>query len=138
MLLVHAIATWFMVGLIWTIQTVHYPLFQSVGANEFVAYERGHTRRMGALLAVPAGAEVLTGLGLVWFRPPEVGLGAVLLAGFLLAAVWVTTALVQVPLHRRLSEGYDASSGRRLVTTNWLRTALWSGRGLLVAGMVVA
>ena len=61
-----------------------------------------------------------------------------LLAGFLLAAIWVTTALVQVPLHRRLSEGYDASSGRRLVTTNWLRTALWSGRGLLVAGMVVA
>jgi hypothetical protein len=138
MLLVHAMATWFMVGLIWTIQTVHYPLFRSVGENEFVAYERGHTRRMGGLLAVPAGVEVLTGLGLVWFRPSEVGLAVVLVAGVLLAGAWVTTALVQVPLHRRLSERYDPLAGRRLVTTNWLRTALWSGRGLLVAAMLAA
>jgi hypothetical protein len=56
----------------------------------------------------------------------------------LLAAVWITTALVQVPLHRRLSAGYDEPTGRRLVRTNWVRTALWSLRGLVVALMLAA
>ncbi|MCK6525129.1 hypothetical protein L6R49_27300, partial [Myxococcota bacterium] len=31
LLLIHAAATWFMVGLIWFVQIVHYPLFSAVG-----------------------------------------------------------------------------------------------------------
>jgi hypothetical protein len=41
---VHLAATAAMVGLIWFVQVVHYPLFASVGADEFVAYENAHTR----------------------------------------------------------------------------------------------
>ena len=138
LLLVHAAATWFMVGLIWTIQLVHYPLFARVGVNEFTSYEHEHTRRMGWLLLIPAGVEVVTGAALVWARPPEVGLPVVLISGALLAVAWIVTAVVQVPLHSRLGRGYSEIAAARLVATNWLRTGLWTARGVAVAVMVAA
>lgn len=136
-LIVHAAATWFMVGLIWTIQSVHYPLFVRVDAADLAGYENEHTTRMGRLLAIPAGLEVLTGAVLVWTRPDGVGLWLVLVAGALLVATWTTTVLVQVPLHRRLSDQPDTSLVVKLVRGNWIRTGLWTARGVLVAVMLL-
>lgn len=53
------------------------------------------------------------------------------LAGTLVLAIWVSTFVVQVPLHGRLVRGFEISVHRRLVRTNWLRTAVWSVRGVL-------
>ena len=50
----------------------------------------------------------------------------------LLAAVWMSTALLQVPCHRKLAHGFDSDIVRRLVATNWIRTVCWTLR-LLVA-----
>ena len=88
------------------------------------------------MLVIPAGLEVATGLALVWSRPEGLGLSPVLLAGMVLAIIWVTTALVQVPLHRRLQDGYDRSVVAKLVKSNWLRTGLWTARGALVIAML--
>jgi hypothetical protein len=137
LLAIHCTATWFMVGLIWTIQVVHYPLFQWVDAQSFPRYEAEHTRRMGWLLAGPAVVEVGTAAALVWFRPTDVGLGLVLMAGVVLAGLWVTTALVQVPLHRQLATTSTAGAIRRLVNSNWYRTAGWTLRGVLVSAMLL-
>jgi hypothetical protein len=135
-LVAHAAVTWFMVGLIWTIQSVHYPLFVRVGSPFFERYESEHTSRMARLLAIPAGLELATGLALVWTRPEGLGLIPVLIAGALLAIIWVTTAVIQVPLHNRLKAGYDRSVVLRLVSSNWLRTGLWTARGALVTTML--
>ena len=51
---------------------------------------------------------------------------AAILQALLIVSVWSVTALVSVPLHRRLSNGYDACAVQRLINTNWLRTAGWS------------
>lgn len=134
MLVAHAAATWFMVGLIWFVQTVHYPLFKLVGRAEFPAYHEQHTVRIGRLLAVPATAEVLTAAGLLWSRPDAVPLPLVLIAGALLAAIWISTALIQVPQHQRLDASPDGIAG--LVAANWWRTGMWTARGILVAWMV--
>jgi len=138
LLIVHAAATWFMVGLIWTIQSVHYPLFARVGSDGFAAYEAEHASRMGRLLAVPAGLEVASAAALVWERPDGVGLLVVLVAGVLLVAIWIITAVVHVPLHGRLHEGPDPVAVRRLVAGNRIRTGLWTARGLFVVGMLLA
>ena len=45
LLIVHAAATWFMTGLIWFVQIVHYPLFAKVGALAFKEYEHDHQRK---------------------------------------------------------------------------------------------
>lgn len=136
LLLAHLVATWFMVGLIWTIQVVHYPLFEHVGTDSFPSYESEHTRRMGWLLAGPATIEVGTAAALVWSRPAQVNLALVLAAGAILAGLWVTTALVQVPLHRRLATTPSVGAIRRLVRSNWYRTTGWTVRGVFVASMV--
>jgi hypothetical protein len=130
-------ATWFMVGLIWVIQVVHYPLFNSVGSTSLLHYERRHTTRMAQLLLVPATLEVALALWLVVAQPPGVTLWAAWAAGALLAAAWVLTLLVQVPLHRRLSDAADPSVVARLVRSNWMRTGLWTARGALAAVFLV-
>jgi hypothetical protein len=56
---------------------------------------------------------------------------ATLAQALLIICVWGLTALVSVPLHRRLSAGYDAPAVNRLINTNWLRTAGWSLVSLL-------
>ena len=137
LLAVQFAATWFMVGLIWTIQVVHYPLFPLVGESTFPQYEAAHTRRMGWLLVIPAPIEVATAAALVFVRPPGVELALVLAAGAVLAALWATTALVQVPLHRGLLDDPSTRAMRRLVTTNWVRTIGWTLRGGLVVLMVL-
>ncbi len=50
----------------------------------------------------------------------------------LIAVVWVSTAVVQSPAHGRLATGFDPAWHTRLVTTNWVRTVVWLGRGVLV------
>lgn len=124
---VHAAATWTMVGLIWTIQVVHYPLFSLVGADTFVRYEAAHTRRMGRLLVLPAFAEVLLAALLFVTRPDLLTFGA----GALLAGIWIMTAFVHAPLHGRLADGYDAELAGRLTRANWWRTAAWTARGAI-------
>jgi hypothetical protein len=137
-LVVQVAATWFMVGLIWMVQVVHYPLFRTIPADAFQTYEAAHTAAIGRLLILPAGSEVVSAAALVWYRPDAVPRWMVLLSGALLAAIWVSTALVQAPLHRRLLAGYDRGAMDRLMHTNWFRTGAWTLRGLLVAAMLLA
>ena len=85
--LVHAAATWFLVGLIWIIQVVHYPLFARVGEDGFVAYEAAHTR----LISLVVGPAMLVeGVATLWlfFAPPD-GLTRTLplIAGLVLVGV---------------------------------------------------
>ena len=49
-----------------------------------------------------------------------------LLTGALAATTVAVTVLSSVPLHTRLAGGYDDAVARRLVATNWLRTAAWN------------
>ena len=66
--LVHAAATWFLVGLIWIIQVVHYPLFARVGEDGFVAYEAAHTR----LISLVVGPAMLVeGVATLWLFFPR-------------------------------------------------------------------
>ncbi len=132
LLLAHMAATLSMVGVIWFVQVVHYPLFRSVGRANFVVYENQHTRRIGWLVGALMPIEALTGLALVIAPPESLSAALPLLGLILIAALWATTWLVQVPLHRSLSRGFDETLHVRLTNSNWIRTAMWTGRGLLV------
>ncbi|MFM8334681.1 MAG: hypothetical protein ACKODK_03905 [Opitutaceae bacterium] len=124
--LAHAAATLFMTGVIWFVQIVHYPLFGRVGAAEFPAFEREHARRTGRVVGPAMVVELLLALALA-------ARGGVLAwAGLaLLGVIWASTAFVQVPLHRRLEQGADVAAQRRLVRTNWIRTAAWTARAVI-------
>jgi hypothetical protein len=63
--------------------------------------------------------------------PGEVPAGQAWTGLALLALVWLSTALLQVPRHRILERGFDPRAHARLVATNWIRVACWSARALL-------
>ncbi|MFN2371124.1 MAG: hypothetical protein ABR506_08230 [Candidatus Krumholzibacteriia bacterium] len=141
LLLIQAAATWALVGLIWTIQVVHYPLFAGVGREGYPAWQRAHMIRItavvGPLMAVEAAASVFTVVAILrGNRADLLPLAAAALA--LLAAIWLVTALVQAPIHGRLTAGFDPALHRRLVRTNWLRTLAWTVRGGLVLLMLAS
>lgn len=135
-LLVHLAATWFMVGLIWFIQLVHYPLFHGVGTEQWGTYAAAHTRRTTWVVGPAMALEAITGTLLLRYRPSGVPQPAIWAGLGLLLVIWVSTAVVQVPRHRLLAGGFDRDAWRTLVATNWLRTVAWSARGLLVLGML--
>jgi uncharacterized membrane protein len=127
----HAAVTAFLAGLIWVVQLVHYPLFDRVDEKLFPSFHAAHSRRI-SLLVVPAMTlEAALALLLV-LRPPQGVAPWLAGAGLLLVAVnALSTAFVQVPLHRRLSQGFDPGIHRALVRTNAVRTAAWSLRAAL-------
>lgn len=48
---IQAASTWALIGLIWTIQLVHYPLFSVVGDESFTEYAKGHASRITLIVA---------------------------------------------------------------------------------------
>ena len=135
-LVVHAAATWVMVGLIWTVQVVHYPLFALVGRPQFPAYEAEHTRRMGYLVAGPWALEAVTGLLLLLAPPRDASRWWVVADLSALAVTIAVTLVASVPAHRRLGAAFDPRAHRALVLTNWIRTAAWTGCGAVVLVLV--
>lgn len=125
-----------MVGLIWFVQLVHYPLFAAVGPLDFIGYESQHTRRTTWVVALFMPLEAVTAVWLLADVPDGLSAGLVAVGLVLVAALWLSTATWQAPMHGRLSDGFDPSLQRRLVRSNWVRTALWSARGLLVLVLV--
>ena len=136
LLVLHAGATLYMVGVIWFVQVVHYPLFGMVGADGFVRYSGAHSRRTGYVVGPPMLAEAATAILLLLFRPTGVPALLLWIGAALLAVVWASTALLQVPRHTRLGLGFDEAAHRELVATNWVRTVAWTLRGILVLVMV--
>lgn len=131
-------ATWAMVGLIWFVQVVHYPLFAMVGAEGFADYERAHRWRTSFVVGPPMAIELLAAVALVLDPPVQLGRALPLIGLVVLGVVHLGTVTLSVPAHDRLSAGFDPAAASRLVRTNWVRTAGWSVRGVLSLVMLAA
>jgi uncharacterized membrane protein len=131
------VATSVMVGVIWFVQVVHYPLFARVGPDGFAAYEAEHRRRTSFVVGPPMVVELLVAVALVVDPPTALGRGLPWLGLAVLCVVHVSTVGLQVPAHDRLSGGYDAETAARLVRTNWVRTIGWAARLVLAIAMLV-
>ena len=132
LLLINLVVTWYLVGLIWTVQWVHYPLFERVGKENFVDYEQSHSSRITPIVGIPMAIELLSAAWLCYASPPFIN-QSILWSGFVMVvAIWLSTALIQMPCHQKLLSGFDPPTHNRLVVSNWFRTLLWSGRGVLM------
>ena len=136
LLLIHLAATLAMVGLIWFVQVVHYPLFSQIGHEDFRLYERSHQRLTTFAVAPLMLTEAITALMLPWFRPALIPMAAAVMGVLLVGTLWSFTFFWQVLAHQRLARSFDPTTHRRLVQSNWLRTIAWSARGVLVCWMI--
>jgi len=130
-LLTQVFATLFMVGLIWFVQIVHYPLYAHVGREQFPEYEALHNRMTTWVVGPVMLVELVTAVMLLKYSPHAsaplawVGLG-------LLILIWISTAALSVPAHDVLTAGFSEDAYWKLLNTNWIRTVAWTARGVIV------
>jgi len=126
--LIQTLATAMMTGIIWFVQIAHYPLFEKIPKEGFVAYENCNTTRTAWVVAPIMLVEISTALALILsgYRIAYNPLYLIALGCLLL--IWLSTLLVQIPLHGILSLRADPRTMDLLVLGNWIRTLLWSLR----------
>ena len=141
LLVIHVAATLFMVGLIWTIHYVHYPLFANVGESTYVSFQSEHVERIGKLLFVPWLTEGITLLGILalaflgghkMLRIPAVINGAAMAVVLVISGFW------SAPAHAKLADGFDTSIHDQLMTVNLIRTLAWTVCGICAIWMVLS
>jgi hypothetical protein len=131
---IHLLATGFMVGLIWTIHAVHYPLFAFV-PEPYEPFQREHMRRITWLLILPWGIEVLTALGLVLTADSGSDQTWAVVGGGLVVAIVAVTGGLAAPAHGRLLERFDVDEHNHLMRVDRLRTLLWTARGVVAVAI---
>jgi hypothetical protein len=132
LLLTNAAMAWFMTGLIWFVQVVHYPQFKCVGSGAFSIYHAGHTRLTTWVVGPPMLIELASAVGLVVYGGRVIAAPISWIGLILLAIVWISTAFLQVPRHDVLAKGWNDRAASLLCSTNWIRTIAWSARALLM------
>lgn len=121
LLVVHLALTAAYAGFQATVRFLVYPQFAQVPPHAFAAYERSHQQRISVVVGPLFAGQGLTTLLLLGLRPAGVPLLPVLAGAACLAVVLAVTALLAVPLHRRLDRGWDVAAHRRLLRVDGVR-----------------
>ncbi|WP_145216034.1 hypothetical protein [Gimesia alba] len=130
--LLQLVSTFYMVGLIWFVQIVHYPLFALVGRPGFTRYQQAHQIRTTYAVGPMMLTEAATTVAIVYWPPPGMGPAFTWTGVGLLFIVWISTAVLQVPRHHVLAARFSPRHIRGLVFSNQVRTFAWTCRGLLL------
>ena len=131
-LLVQLGSTLPMVGLIWFVQVVAYPLFRNVDPASFASYHAAHSRLITWIVGPLMCAELLGAVASVVYPSVSLPRGLAVLGLSLVVVAWGVTAFASVPAHNVLSAGFQGRAHAALVGTNWARTLAWSARGVLL------
>ncbi|MEY3020442.1 MAG: hypothetical protein RLZZ272_1426 [Actinomycetota bacterium] len=132
----HVTAIAVLVGIIWTVQLVHYPMLAAVAPERFAAAHADHSRAITAVVALPWALEGVTTLWLVVAPPVGVPRWLVGLGALAAAVPVVVTLVASVPAHARLSAGFDLGVHARLVATNRWRTLGWTAHGAIAIAIL--
>ena len=57
------------------------------------------------------------------------------IALIMIVGVWLSTFLIQIPLHNQMSIQNNSILVTKLVNTNWIRTLLWTGKAILITSV---
>jgi len=138
-LLIQAVASGAMCGVIWFVQVVHYPLFARGDGDRSREYAVENQARTSRVVIPLMAAEAAAALVIAVWPPAGIGRGPAVAGVALLAVAWGSTFLVQVPLHARLArDGHVPETVATLVRSNWIRTVAWTARAVLAAWMLRA
>ena len=111
-----------LVGLILVTQIVSYPLLLKVNKVNFFSYYVSYTNRISIVVVPLMLFEVILTFLSYIYSPINT---LIQLSVFLLLLIWMSTFLIQVPLHNRLSLKFDENLINKLISTNSIRTFLW-------------
>lgn len=135
-ILLHLFATLGMVGVIWTVQLVIYPLFNHIGIDSFNEYHARYMNRITWIVGPLMLIEIITAFLLCYLFWSTSYQGLLITNAALVVSIWLVTAILQVPAHQALAQQYTAEAVDSLVKGNWVRTAIWTARIPLLARFV--
>ena len=131
------IITAMLVGLIWTIQILNYPMFNLVNASDFHTYHQYHinsiTLLVGPLMLIELALCLSNNYSRLNSDTSSLFISLVLLG--LLLLIWGTTYFISVPIHNLLTANKDENLIQKLITTNWIRTTAWTLRLIILVNL---
>lgn len=122
-LLIWSVVSFWVLGQIWLVQIVIYPLFAKVGEHEYVGYHRFYNCHILLPVILPGFASFLLPVALAvvgpaapaWMTAANIALGIVGL---------LVTAPLEMPRHNMLERtGKNGRTIAELIRCNWPRTA---------------
>jgi len=130
--IINSAASLFLLGVIWQVQILQYPGFRLLKDSDFAKHHAFHTRRISYVVILPMLLELGTSFLLLFidFKPHNT-INSI--AFLVVLTIWGSTFFVQVQLHKKLKNeaGNISKVVNELVTTNWIRTVLWSFKAIL-------
>ena len=112
----------FMLSIIYFTQFVSYPLFLKVSKEKFTSYHDAYTAYISFIVAPAMVIELLLSLNILIYQIDLIS--AVNL--ILISIIWLSTFLIQVPIHYKISKGFNKRLIKKLIYTNWIRTICWT------------
>lgn len=136
LLLWSALVFW-VLGQIWLVQIVIYPLFAKVGEAEYTAYHGFYTSRIPLPIILPGFASFLLPAVLAFFGPAVPGwMSAANIATGVIGLL--VTVLLEIPRHNRLErDGKNNVTIAELIRFNWPRTASITAQAVVTFAMLV-
>lgn len=125
----HTFSCFFMTGLIWLVQTIHYPSYRYMNIVVFKNYQNFHTTTITFIVGPIMLIELFTGLSILVQQKFSL-FSSLNLLGLIL--IWGATAVWSVPKHGQLTLGYNPLIIESLISTNWARTILWTLRSVFI------
>ena len=126
--------SWGLLLLIWMVQLIIYPGLYRIPSRDFANYHRWYVKRISAIVLPLMTLEVIFIIG--WLILENYSIYSSI-TGLSVTIIWLSTFLLQVPIHKRLQSGKDNECISRLVSTNWIRTIAWSIKAITVTIAVV-
>lgn len=134
-LLMQLICSWMMIGIIWFMQLVHYPLYAKIKEG-FIEYEKSQIRRVSFLVGPIMLIEAITSIVLVGVAPTGIQTILAALSLIILIFIWISTLLFLMGQHQKLSIRFSKKILHVLIISNWIRAILWTIKGLLIIFMI--
>ena len=130
LILSHAISGFFLTGLIWVIQLVHYPSFKFYDTKTFKTAMAHHRQKISFIVMPLMLIELMTGITLAviqWSSLAEFHI----INLTLIAIIWVHTFMLMVPFHQTCESNFDIDLLNRTLKHHWLRTTAWTLKSAL-------
>ena len=130
---IYSFCSFYMVGVIWLIQLIHYPTFSKIEENVFRMFHREHTTAMSILVGPVMIMELIT----VFYLAKSFE-ARWLISAAMTVILWCLTFFVSVPIHNRLESGRQPELLKNLIMTNWPRTIVWTAKAALLLNIQVS
>ena len=133
LILLNFIVTLTMLSIIIVTQIVSYPLFLNVDEKIFTSYHSEYVKRI-TIIVMPIMIIELA-LTIMLYYVLDGFLSQVFLISLIM--IFISTVIIQVPIHNKLKFSYDEYLAKKLIKTNWIRTFLWSLKVLVCYNIII-